>query len=351
MKTHAYELRVLAIRLLVIILSCAIGILALPLPSQADDQLHGRTHDMSQIDRNRPCSLTAHYHDPHTTQPLPQTTLRLYRIAELESHYPALDAYKEILEKAGWTDFNADPTAHNASAWERMAGTLADLLTAQDAQPTQRATTDNEGSAYLPDLSAGIYLIITDSVYNESTQRRYTIQPTLVSLPQPNPSYTGESSPTTDEEQAEAYIYDLTLTPKINVEPVGEPVTYRVTKHWNDVINPTYRPREIIIDILRDGQIYATQTLNENNRWTYSWETTKNRHHWTVAERTTNQYYTVTNDKRGATFIITNTLKPTVPPELATTGLAAHFLPLVLLSGCVGLCALVIRKKRKEVTR
>ena len=45
----------------------------------------------------------------------------------------------------------------------------------------------------------------------------------------------------------------------------------RVLKIWKDDI-PQSRPKEIVIQLLKDGVIYDTVTLNAVNNWRYTWE-------------------------------------------------------------------------------
>ena len=88
-----------------------------------------------------------------------------------------------------------------------------------------------------------------------------------------------------------------------------------VHKVWEDNGYPE-RPDSVKVNLLKDGKVSETITLNEENQWTYSWDDLDDRYEWTVEEEVPigyeASYKTVDN-----TVFITNHMDyvPVVPPE------------------------------------
>ena len=74
------------------------------------------------------------------------------------------------------------------------------------------------------------------------------------------------------------------------------------------------RPQSIEVEIFRDGVSYQTVTLSEGNIWSYAWTAENDGADWMVVERNLPVGYTVSVEAQGATFILTNTRLPDVPP-------------------------------------
>ena len=75
------------------------------------------------------------------------------------------------------------------------------------------------------------------------------------------------------------------------------------------------RPTEIVVDLLKNGEVYDTVTLSEENGWSYNWDKLPRynadgtRAEWTMTEQTVEDY-TVLIEKNGITFTVTNTYAP-----------------------------------------
>lgn len=137
----------------------------------------------------------------------------------------------------------------------------------------------------------------------------YTTEPFLVALPN------------LDREN-NAWVYDVTATPKHTQTenppaPPAQTVERRVLKIWKDDI-PQSRPKEIVIQLLKDGVIYDTVTLNAVNNWRYTWEKLPaynkdgSKIVWSVVEKEP-EGYTVLIAREGVTFTVTNTYAPNKP--------------------------------------
>ncbi len=68
-------------------------------------------------------------------------------------------------------------------------------------------------------------------------------------------------------------------------------------------------PEAITVQILRNGDIYDEVILNSENNWRYNWKDINKTDSWTVVEKVVPQGYTVSVNKDGAVFVMTNTAK------------------------------------------
>ena len=106
---------------------------------------------------------------------------------------------------------------------------------------------------------------------------------------------------------------------KPTVSYTVEPTTIerKVLKVWKDDVE-VLRPTEVIIQLLKDGKVYDTVTLNAENNWRYTWEKLPEYNDdnakvkWSVIEKDVKDYK-VTYAIDGTTFTVTNTYDPEDP--------------------------------------
>ena len=121
-----------------------------------------------------------------------------------------------------------------------------------------------------------------------------------------------------------------TLTPVDSNGNTGTPedfkkptVSYTVTGVERTVVKvwagdtEAVRPTKAVVQLLKNGALYATVTLNAENEWTYTWSGLPEYNQdgtkiaWSVAEQEIANYdVVITQD--GTTFTVTNTYDPTV---------------------------------------
>ena len=119
--------------------------------------------------------------------------------------------------------------------------------------------------------------------------------------------------------------YDMTVTAKY--ERQEEKISRKVLKIWDDKGYEDKRAKEISVQLLRDGQVYETVTLTNDNGWRYTWNDLPARYTWTIAEKELTGY-TVKVGQEGITYTIKNTYippktppeEPGKPPRIPTTG-------------------------------
>lgn len=114
----------------------------------------------------------------------------------------------------------------------------------------------------------------------------------------------------------------------------GATIDRTVKKVWNDNNNPD-RPSAITVNLLCNGEIHDTVTLNASNGWSHDWTGLENGPLWSVREVNVADGYTASVSRSGNTFIITNTLTTTstipdetIPDENVPTGSVEPGVPL-----------------------
>lgn len=80
----------------------------------------------------------------------------------------------------------------------------------------------------------------------------------------------------------------------------------KVVKIWDDSGNTDKRPNGIVVELLKNGVVYDTVTLNEANNWSYHWSELDPEAKWDVREKYIPDGYTATVTESGNTFVITN---------------------------------------------
>ena len=117
---------------------------------------------------------------------------------------------------------------------------------------------------------------------------------------------------------------------------------YTVTKLWQDAGNTTNRPKEVTVQIFKDGALHDTQVLNAQNNWSYNWQVSSEDYSkWTVVEQSVSSHYTVTVKQNGTNFSVINTRKG-ANPDIPQTGDSFTPLPWILLMCISGMLLLLL---------
>ncbi len=121
--------------------------------------------------------------------------------------------------------------------------------------------------------------------------------------------------------------YDVTVNAKFDSSPIpDDPDNYtidrKVLKVWADDGHEKDRPKEVIVQLLCDGKVYDTVTLNAAMNWRYTWTGLDDCYTWTVVEKES-EGYTVEVTREGITFVVTNTCNEDIPDKPATPDTSA----------------------------
>lgn len=240
----------------------------------------------------------------HDKSPVSDVPFDLYYVA-------SVDAYGEFTLAGDFQKYPVVVNGLSTDAWRTLAETLAVYADRDQLKPLDSGKTNAEGNLSFPNkqprLKSGLYLAVGRKLVKSGYT--YTTEPFLVALPN------------LDREN-NAWVYDVTATPKHTQTenppaPPAQTVERRVLKIWKDDI-PQSRPKEIVIQLLKDGVIYDTVTLNAVNNWRYTWEKLPaynkdgSKIVWSVVEKEP-EGYTVLIAREGVTFTVTNTYAPNKP--------------------------------------
>lgn len=234
--------------------------------------------------------------------PLTGVDVTIYQVA-------AVDPYGELTAVGDFAELPVDLHVQTDAGWHALAATLDGYIMRDGIWPTDYGKTNESGVISFPlrceTLTAGLYLVRSDSFQRDQT--RFDKSLSLVMLPSLDPV-------------ENKWNYETVIQPKFDHRPIpvypDEPTfTMReVLKVWKDDAAPQNRPKEISVQLLKDGVVYDTVALNADNHWRYTWNQLDNWSDWTVVEQTP-AGYTVTVTQEGITFVVTNTSTSEHPAE------------------------------------
>lgn len=267
------------------------------------------------LDSDADTSLTLHYQKEGIV--FADLSVRIYRVAEA-----CPDGTFDLI-----APFDAYPVnIHGITMqeqWQDVAETLVGYVAADGIVATREGKTDATGTATFTGLQTGLYLV--REVIAEHDTGTYLFNQFMVYLPTP---------------QADgSFLYDVEANPKcVMFLPRDQ---YTVTKLWQDAGHQDQRPKEVKVEIYRDGVLQETVFLNAENNWSYTWPVDEgDAAKWTVVERTVKDPYEVAIRKNGATFSIVNTWQE--PGDIPPTGDSFALLPMLLLAGLSGVMLLLL---------
>ena len=251
------------------------------------------------VDLNQNVTLTLQYEQDGS--PISNVPFDLYYVAEV-------DEYAEFTLAGEFKDYPVQVNGLAADAWK----TLAEMLKSYAEQDKLRALdcgeTNDNGTLSFPNtqknLKPGLYLVVGKTLTKDGYH--YKTEPFLVALPNL-------------DSDTNTWSYDVTAEPKHTREelppsPSDDTVSRKVIKVWKDDVE-SLRPQEVIIQLLKDGEVYDTVSLSEQNNWRHTWDelpkynTDGAKVEWSVTEKAVDDY-TVLIEKNGITFTVTNTYAP-----------------------------------------
>ena len=239
------------------------------------------------VDIDHPASLNVSC--THNGSPLSGVSFDLYKVADMDSYgrYTITDTF---------SGYSVSLDQKTAEGWRALAETISQYARRDRLPVLHQETTNAAGRASFADLSVGMYLVYGYRYISDDFV--YTPEPFLVSLP----------SLDNDDD----WFYDV----EANCKGEGytnppEMTTVKVLKVWDDADHESNRPKDIVVQLLRDDSIYDTITLNAENNWRYTWSKLDADYKWSVTEKTVPENYTLLITKEGVTFVLTNSYKPT----------------------------------------
>lgn len=178
--------------------------------------------------------------------------------------------------------------------------TVEAWLSNHSVSPVTSVVSGTDGKVTFSNLSDGVYLVKykDDAAKNKQYNRVVTAESVLLAIP-----YISGND----------LLRTVTITPKISVHVLTEPVSVSVTKKWDDG-NSSKRPTSVDAVLYQDGKVMSTITLNASNSWTYVWKSLDGGHTYDVKEDNVPSGYKATISKNGDyDFVITNKSDSTPP--------------------------------------
>lgn len=255
------------------------------------------------IDLSQDVGLTISYQDGNT--PIVGAKFDIFLVA-------TVDEYGELTAAEDFAQFNVNIKGKNDEAWQTLASTLEGYVLRDQILPDDSGKTNDKGLLSFPTdgnaLTPGLYLVLGHRHTQDGFY--YDAKPFMVMLPG------------IDKEKNQ-WVYNVTANVKFDStqipdSPDESTITRKVLKVWEDKGYENNRPREIIVQLLRNDKVYDTVTLNAENNWRYTWTGLNGVYKWTVVEKEL-EGYTVAVVRENITFVITNTFAANVPDKPVPT--------------------------------
>lgn len=245
------------------------------------------------------CDIT----EDNINNPTPVTgvTIHLYRVASVNEggEFAWLSPYTDISEISS-VEVNS---ISDADTWNSLVTPVKTYIYSNGISDDATGSSDSDGIATISNLDLGIYLVVTDTLVDDSNNCTYTFTPFFTSIPTIDPE-----TDTWVYDNGQEYVVDVTAKCEYYLNPVS--VDYDIYKNWVDY--DSERPSSIEVKIYLDGSLYNTVTLSSSNSWHYSWSYEEG-HSWTISE-TVPSGYSVSYSQSGNVFTLTNTGTEN-PPE------------------------------------
>ena len=241
---------------------------------------------LEPVDLTRKGSLALEYSKDGTG--FSDLEIQIYRVARMETNGTAV-----LIDPFDGFPVSIDGIT-SQKEWRDTANTLASYILAEGIDPYASAVADNGGNVCFADLETGVYLVMGVSAVTEAGTYRF--ENFCQFMPTPG-SY-------------ETKNYEVSAKPKSTFTPKPqepEYQQYQVVKLWKDAGNSRLRPKNVTVEILKNGDVVETIRLNEENNWSYSWSAPVGQDVWTVVEKDVPDAYTVAISSSANGFAITNT--------------------------------------------
>lgn len=172
--------------------------------------------------------------------------------------------------------------------WKILEDTLESYIIADDIIADYSVMVSGN-RIQLDGLKSGLYFVKTDMLDNDNYSLLF--ESFFINLP--------------GIDNDGNWNYDVSVYPKAEeFNKKYEKINYSVIKEWVD--DGIDRPLSVDIEIYRDGDLFCSQVLSNDNNWNYQWEVADDSSIWTVVERNVDDGYNVSILKRDNKFIVVN---------------------------------------------
>lgn len=246
----------------------------------------------SDFDANKDVEFSIDYQNEGKR--LSNAEFDIYKVADVDKDL-------NLQSSKDFDKYPVDLTKLNQEAWNDYALTLKGYVQKDGVKPLETGITDANG-IYKTKLKAGLYLVIGKNLTLDNYI--YESSPFLVLLPNV-------------EKETGTWNYDVISKPKTTRnEKIIKEVSKKVIKIWKDKGFENFRPKEIEIELLGNGELRKTIVLSEKNNWQHTWHKLDANVNWTVAEKSVGKRkYKVSISEEGDTFIVENTYLSSETPK------------------------------------
>lgn len=282
----------------------------------------------------QPTALTVFY--KHLETPIPGANFKIYRVANV-------DFAGRFYVTKNFASYGLDFDHNDQADWEAMARLLKQNVQKDGINYEESGTTKIDGKCAF-DLTPGLYLVIGNQTVIGDYM--YTCEPTLVFLP------------FLDAEDNE-WVYEARISPKgENGGPPDVKINLKVMKVWKDFGYKDKQPKEVEVELLRNGKVFSQVSLSDENNWRYTWENlpafdgTGKIIDWYLDEVYEENYFSEVT-REGMTFIVTNTYTGELPPGdptplLPNTGLLWWPVPVLAGLGALFIFLSTVKRRKAE---
>lgn len=195
-----------------------------------------------------------------------------------------------------------------------------DTFVLEENIPSIKITTDKNGTATCKDLALGLYFIRQTG----AVEGFAPCTPFMVTLPGMN---------------ADGYVYEVNASPKTEVARL---TSITIKKVWNTDAS-TEAADSVTVQLLRNGNVVKTATLNEQNNWQVTYTGMPESDAYSIKEIDVPKGFTATYSKTGYVFTVTNT------STLIQTGQLTWPIPVLAEGGMllIAVGIILLQKKRK----
>jgi hypothetical protein len=202
------------------------------------------------------------------------------------------------------------------------AQTLASYIERDEVEPTADAVTNADKTAVFDGLDSGVYLIVGESSIKDNV--KYEALPVLALVNDDDVTINGKfetqslssggsngpSSSTDEKTPSDSSSTSDSGSKKTNSSSGGggssssvNPQEVSVLKVWKGDKGAS----EVTAQLLRNGKVYDEVVLNDDNNWRYTWSKLSRGYTWSVVEKSVPDGYSVSIQKDGSVYVITNT--------------------------------------------
>lgn len=217
----------------------------------------------------------------------PSGSLTLSEIHPAESIFVfQVATYQETgyVPSRGFENFSLSTLPSSFEALQSLTLALKEAAATLHTPPFLQGTADSSGIVSFSELPVGLYLILGEE-YKENGCS-YTPAPALINLP--------------PESAVSAIV-------KYDSEPIQKAyANYEVKKIWEDTGYSHHRPSSVTVRLLKNGILYDTVLLTEENRWSHVWLELDSSSQWQVEENPTPPGYTSSISCFDHCFLIIN---------------------------------------------